>query len=143
MMKVLTVFVTTAVVAGAIAAAANAQTQDKTLIKKKAPPIPGLDRNSSRSQGTTRKLPPPPAVPLFTSRYQDRRSPTSASRKGQRPQPKNEIGVDPTGRVDRVGRPVPFYPAIRSLEAAKRQQSATKEMRRHPPRPNPQHEGPK
>ncbi|HZW31228.1 MAG TPA: hypothetical protein VFF52_11005 [Isosphaeraceae bacterium] len=119
-MQALKLLVTTAVVAGALASSATAQSRGQTpTAKKKAPPPPSVARRKASPPGRTVRKPPPLPPPAAIGRSFARSGSTLSARSLDA----MFLG-DRMGRMDLSGRPVPFYPSARSLNRG--QQSASR-----------------
>ncbi len=127
-MRIRTPFVWAAIIAAATAQTASAQSTSSTSRAKKAPTAMAKARPKSSflRKRSTRHLPPPPPPPVAA------RSSSAAS------SPYGALINDPTGRVDKSGRPVPFYPSARTLQAARTQATANRQRGNAVPRENPQ-----
>lgn len=105
-MRIRRLLVATAVIAAATAQTASAQAtpsrarsqRESTAIRRGASRLTYQGKRSSRSH-----LPPPPPVPLRSSR-----GGTSRRSAGL-----GMIGMEETGRNDQAGKSVPFYPTVR------------------------------
>ena len=127
-MRFLTFFtVTTTVSAVALGATASAQNQSKAAAPRKAL---SAKAEQQRSMNALRNRPrnlAPPAPPLLRRRGSSRSAVRNAN---------PLFGRDNSGRSDLVGKAVPFYPSIRTLE--KGQKSASRAPRQSAPRENAQ-----
>jgi len=132
-MKLRTLLVSTALIAAATAPLATAQSTGSVSRTKKAPPPIATSRpkTSHARKWARRYLPPPPPPPMVSTRSAGRRASRDSS-------PFGSLVKDPTGRIDKSGRPVAFYPSVRSMNGAGRQASATREAKSAAIQENPQ-----
>src|SRR5213076_1471425 len=97
-------------------------------------PIPGKVSAKRRS---LRDLPtPPPPPPIVRGRSSGRSSRGAFSTKDM-------FAKDPTGRMDLVGRPVPFYPSARTLNLKGQQSAQGAAKGTKTPRENPNYKNTK
>lgn len=132
-MRLPTLLVSTAILTAVTASGASAQTtapnprtkKDATTTVGATSRSPALRKRVSRSY-----LPPPPPVPVRPSRRVAAASRASAGT--------GMIGMEQTGRTDRAGRPVAFYPTVRGKPTAGPRPSASRNAGTNAaPRENP------
>jgi len=132
-MKIRTLLVSAALIAATTAPTATAQSTGSTSRTRKAPPPIATARSKTAysRQKARRYLPPPPPPPAVSTRFSSR----SASRGSS---PYGSFVTDPSGRIDKSGRPIGFYPVTRSDKATGTQASAIRQDGAAKPRQNPQ-----
>lgn len=132
-MRLRTLLVTTAILA-ATAPGVSAQTGPSSPVTPKndstAMSRPRSGPAALRKKANRSALPPPPTVPLRPSRHAVSSSRAAAGT--------GMVGMDTSGRKDKAGRQVGFYPTVRGRVPVGTKESALGNRGSSAPRENPQ-----